>query len=326
MVDKSGNYISSDVAVRDDTVLESPVRLYGKIKIGKRVKIGQYSYVEARSSLHSDTRVGRYCSIAQNVEIGPFDHPMDRLSTSPVSYNMHLHFPQQDGLFSRRKVKREGGCVIGNDVFIGANCILKRGIVVGDGAVLQPGSIVVRDVPPYSIVEGIPAKVVQKRFDERTIQRLLETEWWNRPANVIGVLPFDDVESCLRELEAEDGAMESAPIFEASEEKLISEQVAGVRSVASAREAGQAIGGQPPDPMVQIICAKLAEAGAGSRLIATVIENGRQIFTRYDPSDEGDIAILNNKVAELCRQVEESGELSDALIKRHVLGILKNKW
>ena len=95
---------------------------------------------------------------------------------------------------------------IENDVWIGLNVVIMDGITIGDGAVIGSGAVVTRDIPPYAVAVGIPARVIRYRFDPETIERLLKTRWWDRPPEVIARLPQGDVAASLRILEEIDAA------------------------------------------------------------------------------------------------------------------------
>lgn len=141
------------------------------------VSIGDYSYIAYSSSIAS-CKIGKFCSIASNVKIGLPSHPLDMTSTSPVFYNrvnrLGIKWVKND-LISNDIAHT----IIGNDVWIGANAIIMSGVKVGDGSVIGAGAIVTKDVEPYSVVVGIPAKVIKKRFDDDTIINLLKIKWWN---------------------------------------------------------------------------------------------------------------------------------------------------
>lgn len=153
------------------------VSIAGNVYISQDVTIGDYSYVNSNSSLEL-CEIGRYCSISSGVFINPYEHNYNRLTTHPVV----RHFDQED---IRKKV------VIGNDVLISLNVIITSGVTIGDGAVIGAGAVVTKDVMPYEIVGGIPAKHIKYRFDEKTITYLQELKWWEWDRNkIIKNIPF----------------------------------------------------------------------------------------------------------------------------------------
>lgn len=118
-------------------------------------------------------RIGSFCSIARFASIQEDNHNPQRTTTYFVERNILGRPDQPDALVSR------GLIVIGHDVWIGAAAQIHSGVSVGTGAVIAGGAIVTRDVEPYAIVAGNPARVVRKRFDDATIARLLDEQWWN---------------------------------------------------------------------------------------------------------------------------------------------------
>lgn len=132
-------------------------------------------------------KVGRYCSIASGVKVVNGFHPTSEgISTHPAFYSkknsVGLSYTDVDCFEEYRCADPEKryAVVIGNDVWIGTDVILMAGITVGDGAVIAAGAVVTKDVAPYSIVGGVPAKEIKKRFDDDTILALLELKWWNK--------------------------------------------------------------------------------------------------------------------------------------------------
>ena len=158
-------------------MLASNVNFKAKIGEGTQLigcEVGRYTYIY--NSIVVSAEIGSFCSIARGCIIGGAAHPTDWVSTSPVFYNgeniMRTNFSTND--FTKYKKT-----VIGNDVWIGNNCIIKGGITIGDGAIIGMGSVVTHDVPPYEIWAGNPAHLIRKRFDDETIKQLIEIKWWD---------------------------------------------------------------------------------------------------------------------------------------------------
>ncbi|WP_404987691.1 CatB-related O-acetyltransferase [Clostridium culturomicium] len=135
-----------------------------------------YSYIGYGSSV-TNCKIGKFCSISSDVKIGLGTHPINLKSTSPVFYNNNNCLGTQWS--KNNEVEEFGSTTIGNDVWIGTNAIVMADVKIGDGAVIGAGSIVTKDVPPYAIVVGVPAKVIKYRFEEEQIEKLLEEQWWN---------------------------------------------------------------------------------------------------------------------------------------------------
>lgn len=157
--------------------------------------VGRYSY--SRSQIdYAKTVVGDFTSIAAGCMIAPGNHPIDYLSTSPFKYSPYslMH----DSEYERDVNKKcQGQVVIGNDVWIGANCVILDGVTIGDGAVVAAGAVVTRDVDKYSIVGGVPAREIRKRFSNDEIDRILKSKWWRLPESVLKELPLNNIEKCL---------------------------------------------------------------------------------------------------------------------------------
>lgn len=138
--------------------------------------LGMYSYVQANSVI-CNTRIGPFCSIAGSVHIGLASHPTNMVSTNPVFYDNTQPLPY---FFAKSKQYYETipKTIIEADVWIGQGAMIKAGIKVGIGAVIGAGAIVTKDVAPYSIVVGVPAREVKKRFDDSTCKKLIDSKWW----------------------------------------------------------------------------------------------------------------------------------------------------
>lgn len=142
-----------------------------EVEIGTQTYIGDYCRI-------SNCKIGRYCSIANNVVIAPGQHPTNTFfSTSPIFYTKDM--PQytftQEEHFDYWGEKVE----IGNDVWIGNNVQIMQGVKIGDGAIIASNCVVTKDIPPYTIVGGVPAKSIKKRFSEEIIQTMLDMKWWD---------------------------------------------------------------------------------------------------------------------------------------------------
>ena len=124
-------------------------------------------------------KVGKFTSIANNVKCISSSHPTCFVSTSPSFYSLqksnNISFVKK-----QLNVNYEKSVTIGNDVWIGENVLIKGGVSIGDGAVVGMGAVVTKDVPPYTIVGGVPAKMLKKRFSDEDEKTILDSKWWDR--------------------------------------------------------------------------------------------------------------------------------------------------
>lgn len=124
-----------------------------------------------------NTEIGAYCSISDHVFIGGAEHPMDWVSTSPVFQNVRHSGPKKR--YAKFDLPKSKKTFIGNDVWIGHGVTIKQGVTIGNGAVVGSNALVTKDVPPYAIVGGVPAKTIKYRFPQEVIDRLEEVKWWS---------------------------------------------------------------------------------------------------------------------------------------------------
>lgn len=139
------------------------------------VHLGRFSYV-AQETILNQVRLGSFVSIGPRCYLGAGEHPVDFASTSPAFYSDReqcgLSFADQPHFTERQTIH------LGHDVWLGAHVFVRDGVTIGDGAIVAAGSIVTKDVPPYAIVGGVPAKVIRSRFEPADVQRLTALQWW----------------------------------------------------------------------------------------------------------------------------------------------------
>lgn len=142
-----------------------------------RYSIGKFSYcIDELKVFNADQvplRIGKFCSIGEGVTIILAGHRPDWITTYPFNHVFNEFKDIQD------LPATKGGVVIGNDVWIGIRTTILSGVQIGDGAIIGANSVVTHDVDPYAIVAGNPAKLIRKRFDQKTIEELLKIKWWN---------------------------------------------------------------------------------------------------------------------------------------------------
>jgi acetyltransferase-like isoleucine patch superfamily enzyme len=159
--------------------------------------IGDNSYVNDGSKI-VNASIGKFCSIGPNVRIVLGKHPINFVSTHPTFYSKNKPFRtySDKNYYNEYDVKVE----IGNDVWIGENVIIPNGLKIGNGAIISSGAIVTKDVEPYSIVGGIPAKLIKHRFEPDLIRKLNDSEWWDWDENLLesSFIYFQDPEKFVQ--------------------------------------------------------------------------------------------------------------------------------
>lgn len=169
--------ISNLAFVSSTNTISKFARINRFVKI-KQSKVGKYTYIAANCDI-TNTTIGSFCSIADNCRIGTASHTLNNISTSPI---FTLKNNATDTIWVKESIKHNNDVkpvIIGNDVWIATHVIIKDGITIGNGAIIGAGAVVVKDVPPYAVVGGVPAKVIKYRFEQPLIDKLLELQWWN---------------------------------------------------------------------------------------------------------------------------------------------------
>ncbi|ROS87707.1 MULTISPECIES: CatB-related O-acetyltransferase [Bacteroidales] len=164
------------------STVSSKAKIYRGVKLDNS-KIGDYTYVGPYAKIVY-ANIGKFCSIAAKSFIGLPTHPISLISSSPIFIS-----PVNATGFKWTSVSVEfeeyKQVNIGNDVWIGANAMILGGITIGDGAIIGAGAVVTKDIPPYAIVGGIPARIIRYRFPNDVINALLSSQWWNLSENIL---------------------------------------------------------------------------------------------------------------------------------------------
>ena len=170
--------ISCFALVSSNNIIDDTVAIYRGAKI-KGALIGAYTYISANTDVEN-AEIGRFCSIADHCRIGMGKHGMRCLSTSPL-FISSVNATQSSWTDQISSNDADERTYIGNDVWIGSHAMILGGIKVGDGAVVGAGAVVTKDVPPYAIVGGVPARIIRYRFNQEIIETLIELKWWSFP-------------------------------------------------------------------------------------------------------------------------------------------------
>lgn len=159
-------------------IMNSDIHRTSKVCSGSQIintKIGKHSDIGYDCAI-INAEIGAFCSFGANIVIGGASHTIDWVSTSPVFNENIDHLPQK---FSHHKFDLQSKTSVGSDVWIGNYVLVKSNVSIGHGAIIGMGSVVTKDVPPYEIWAGNPARFIKKRFDDDTINELLKMKWWD---------------------------------------------------------------------------------------------------------------------------------------------------
>lgn len=166
--------------IKGSAIINSSIDKTSVIEAGSHIvnsSFGKYSFCGYNCQI-INCSIGAFCSLADDIKIGGARHPIEWVSTSPVFYFGNDSIKHKYTNFKRTPDKHT---TIGNDVWIGGGAIIIQGVTIGTGAVIGAGAVVTKDVEPYSIVAGNPAKLIRKRFNDSIIADLLISKWWELP-------------------------------------------------------------------------------------------------------------------------------------------------
>ena len=192
---------SGVIRIGRDCRFEAPCVPGGACNFKTAIEIGAWSNVTGTkgSGEVNNVVIGRYCSIAHKVDINPAQHPVDWLSITSRQYNPgYLGYNRFGGKEVDVLPLENGKRVeIGNDVWVGTNVVIMGGVKIGDGAIVASGAVVTKDVPPYAIVGGVPARLIRYRFDAETIKELLDLKWWDYDIADFGKIDWSDAKKAI---------------------------------------------------------------------------------------------------------------------------------
>ena len=189
--------------------IEGPTSIISTVAPGAFLDVGAFCNLSGGTI--NNVRFGRYCSVASGVVVGPHEHPTDWLTTSRIAYYPEVN--GWDALVAGPNLSKvhalhrpfPESCPtteIGPDVWIGQGAFIKSGVTIGAGAIIGARATVLRDVPPYGIVVGTPARVLRLRFPEATVERLLALRWWRYSLYDLFEAPMDSIDAALDAIEA----------------------------------------------------------------------------------------------------------------------------
>ncbi len=203
------NQISNKI---ESVEIEVPVCLNKGLTLNAE-KVGAFSYFSGNTLINKAKEIGRFCMINRDVTIGLANRAVNSISSHMLFDEPRCDWADdyhsisaEERTATRRKHRRleykhKDTVSIGNDVWIATGVQILLGVTIGDGAIIAAGSVVTKDVPPYTVVGGVPARVIKKRFSDEVIDKLLELKWWEYGPDIMKGLDITEPERCVEELE-----------------------------------------------------------------------------------------------------------------------------
>ena len=209
-----GITILGPVYIDSNCEIETPVRLNGGYFSVQ--SIGAFSYISRGAVFKGVKSIGRFCSIATNVSVGYGNHNTSFISMHPLfenidySWNENFHSLRKDHLRWLEKMhevssefmkEKNSPPEIGNDCWIGTGAFICRNVRIGNGAVIGAHAVVTKDVPPYAIAVGCPARIIKYRFTQEVIQKLEKLKWWEYGPDILADANLNDLKSTCEIIE-----------------------------------------------------------------------------------------------------------------------------
>jgi len=197
----AGNNVVGDFSRVYDSILQEKVRI-DRNSLIYHSHVGRLTYT-GMNTVVMHAQIGQFCAISWGVTVGPGEHDYHRVTSHDFLYNPTYQLTENTTAAPYDRYSRP--CILGNDVWLGANVTVLRGCTIGDGAVIGANATVTSDIPPYAIAVGSPARVIRYRFDADTVCRLQALRWWDLPldtiAKHIAVFQSDDIQQVITTLE-----------------------------------------------------------------------------------------------------------------------------
>lgn len=177
--EKENVFINGQVKGLQNVTFEGENAVLDASNFNGSIKVGFATTFSIHNLIHGDIQIGKYCQFAPYASINTYNHPYKHITS-------YINKRLLDGMMQNYKTCNK--TIIKNDVWVGKNAIILGGVTVGNGAIIAAGAVVTKDVPNYTIVAGVPAKIIKPRFSKEIIEELLELKWWDKSRKEIDKL------------------------------------------------------------------------------------------------------------------------------------------